>query len=334
MKKLWLILIVLLVAIAGAWLYLQQNPEMTLSLVRDMERSRAGLEQKEIIVDGEAWPYLEGGPADAETIVLLHGFGGEKDHWTRFAAELTDRYHVIAPDLPGFGESPRHSDWVYDMPAQMPRLDDFLVAKGLELQQFHMAGNSMGGNLAAYYAANYSHRILSLALLDTSGVSTVEPSFMDQARERGENPLLVESVEDFDRMLGILFVNPPPMPEALKAYFAEKSVANRDFNAMIYEQYGPNRRGWLEQYLPSIEDLPVLLLWGEEDQITHVSSIERITPLLNNESVVVMPGVGHVPMLERPEETAAHYLKFIERARYPTPEELLPVATDPSEPAG
>lgn len=339
MKKLGLFLILLILIAAGGYFYLSSNPDALLSLVRDMERHQAGLEPQEITVNDEIWPYLEGGPEDGpedvEILVLLHGFGAEKDHWTRMAAHLTDRYHVIAPDLPGFGEAARHDDWVYDMPSQMPRLNDFLVAKGLELKRFHIGGSSMGGNLAAYYAANYSHRIISLAVFNSSGVATVTPSELDEARERGENPLLVESVEDFDRMMNFMFVEPPTIPAVVKAYYAEKAVENRPFLNKIYTDYEPNRRGWLEQYLPSIENLPVLILWGEQDRVTHVSSIENMTPLLNNETVVIMPNVGHLPMLEKPEETATHYRDFLDAAGFQIPTTgTEPAAADPSEPVG
>ena len=63
----------------------------------------AGLVKKEIQVDSHRIVYLEGG--QGETVLLLHGFAGNKDNWTYFAEPLIRDYHVVIPDLAGFGES-------------------------------------------------------------------------------------------------------------------------------------------------------------------------------------------------------------------------------------
>ena len=115
-----------------------------------LERKRCGLRLKSTAVDGETWHYLEGGAADAPVLLLLHGFGGDKDHWTRFSRALVRDYRVIAPDLPGFGDSARHAGWDYSLNAQRDRLNEFIAA--LKLGPLHLGGNSMGGHLAVIYA--------------------------------------------------------------------------------------------------------------------------------------------------------------------------------------
>jgi pimeloyl-ACP methyl ester carboxylesterase len=57
---------------------------------------------------------------------------------------------------------------------------------------------------------------------------------------------------------------------------------------------------------------PVLILWGEYDRVLDVSSVEVMRPLVPQAEVVIMKDTGHVPMIERPAETAAHYLRFVE----------------------
>ncbi|MDF5864931.1 alpha/beta fold hydrolase [Pseudomonas aeruginosa] len=56
-------------------------------------------------VDNLEIAYLEGGSEKNPTLLLIHGFGADKDNWLRFARPLTERYHVVALDLPGFGDS-------------------------------------------------------------------------------------------------------------------------------------------------------------------------------------------------------------------------------------
>ncbi|MCY1312111.1 hypothetical protein D9M70_625030 [compost metagenome] len=69
----------------------------------------------------------------------------------------------------------------------------------------------------------------------------------------------------------------------------------------------------LEPELPKIQ-APTLLLWGDQDRVLHVSSIEVMQPLLKRPTVVIMKNCGHAPMIERPQETAEHYQAFLDSA--------------------
>ena len=121
--------------------------------------------------------------------VLLHGFGGDKDNWTRFSRTLVQDYRVIAPDLPGFGDSARHADWDYSLLAQRNRLERFVAA--LNPGPLHIGGNSMGGHLAALYTHAHPEQVRSLMLLNNGGISAPERSEMWLAISRGENPLIL-----------------------------------------------------------------------------------------------------------------------------------------------
>src|SRR3546814_6053443 len=70
-------------------------PGRLVAFGRWLLRRRAGLVQKSVMVDGRAWPYLEGGDPAKPTLVLVHGFAGDKDNWPMLAAHLR-AYHVIA----------------------------------------------------------------------------------------------------------------------------------------------------------------------------------------------------------------------------------------------
>ena len=95
-----------------------------------MERSRAGLVHKDVTLsDGTRIAYLEGG--SGEPLVLVHGFGADKDNFTRVARWLTPHYRVIAPDLVGFGESTHLPDADYHYAAQAERVRAFVQALGL-----------------------------------------------------------------------------------------------------------------------------------------------------------------------------------------------------------
>ena len=279
------------------------------TLAVNLERSASDLDHKTVVIGDETWHYLVGGPEDAEVLLLIHGFGGDKDNWTRFARSLTENYRVVAPDLPGFGESAWHPDWDYSLLPQRERLHGF--AQALDLKQFHVAGNSMGGHLAALYTHRYPQDVTSLSLVDNAGVSAPVETDYERALTNGKNPLIVETVDDFDVLLSFAAHKKPFVPWPAKGVFAQRAIDHAESNHAIFEAYQKDRKAGME---PLLEDInkPVQIIWGEFDRILDVSSIDVMRPLLPQAEVTIMKDTGHLPMLERPTETAAHYLSFLE----------------------
>ncbi|UVE19261.1 alpha/beta hydrolase [Pseudomonas sp. LS44] len=308
MKKL-LLGLVLILAAAAATLYL--SPAAFLATIRFVDLQRAGLSHEVKEVANLNIHYYEGGPTDGETILMLHGFGANKDNWPRFAKYFTKRYHVIAIDLPGFGDSSK-PDASYDVGTQTERLAAFTKALGIE--KVHIIGNSMGGHISALFAARHPQQVLSVALIDNAGVTAPTPGELALRLKRGEpNPLIVTKPEDFDQLLKFVFVEPPRLPERVKTYLAHMAIINSDHNNKIFQQL-------MERYIPLESELgkiqaPALLLWGDQDRVLNVSSIEVMKPLLKNPTVVIMKDCGHAPMIERPQETAEHYQAFLDSAQ-------------------
>lgn len=298
----------LLLALAAVAALMASFPEDAARIAFSIELNRSGLEARSVVVDGETWHYLEGGAPGAAVLLLLHGFGGDKDNWTRFSRALVRDYRVIAPDLPGFGDSARHADWDYSLMAQRGRLEGFVAA--LELGPLHIAGNSMGGHLAALYAHAHPEQVRSLMLLNNGGIDAPERSAMSLAVSRGENPLVLTSTEDFERLLSFVSYKPPFIPWPAKNVLADRAFGNAAFNRYIFEALRGERYVPLEPLLDDIRQ-PVLIIWGEYDRVLDVSSIDVMKPLLPQAKIVVMPETGHIPMIERPMETAAYCLDFL-----------------------
>ena len=99
------LLLGLAVAMAALLALVYAFPEKSLALALGAERNASGLTEQTITVGEDQWHVLSGGPADTTPLVLVHGFGGNADHWTRTARSLTPSMRVIAPDLIGFGSS-------------------------------------------------------------------------------------------------------------------------------------------------------------------------------------------------------------------------------------
>ena len=129
------------------------------------ERSAAGLEADVVTVGALEIAYLRNEePNDGDTVVLIHGFGANKDNWTRLARELTDEFNVYAIDLPGHGDSSKDLDLGYRFEDQVQHLSRIMAA--LDIKQTHMMGNSMGGAITALYAATFPDQIRSAVLFD------------------------------------------------------------------------------------------------------------------------------------------------------------------------
>lgn len=197
------LLVVVAVVVLLASFYLL-FPEKVFKLAVDAQRRSADLAKKEVQIDDHKIVYLEGGTG--ETVVLLHGFGCNKDFWTAFAKDLKG-YHLVIPDIPGFGESSQVPTDHYDVESQVGRIHRFVEA--LKLDKFHLAGNSLGGAYAATYEARHPEKVLTLALLDTAGVPFQKKSEFILQLEKGKNLLLAGNMEEFDQLMALVYVKVP-----------------------------------------------------------------------------------------------------------------------------
>lgn len=271
-----------------------------------LERRRAGLALKrQAISGGIEMPYLEGGRGDV--LLLVHGFGGDKDNFTRMAGALTRHYRVIIPDLPGFGEATRDPALPHAVPDQVRRLHEFITA--LALQPLHLGGNSMGGFIAAEYAATHPQQVRSLWLLDPAGTAAAHDSAMLQHyRATGDTPLLLRSTDAIGPLLQAIAVRPPLLPPSVKTVLARRAVADHALHARILQQL-VHDSPTLEDRLPAIA-APTLVVWGTEDRILSPDGAAALRARLPRCRVVLMAGTGHVPMMEAPKATADDYLRF------------------------
>ena len=282
-------------------------PETVFTLLVRADRSASGLSKHHIQADGLQFAYLEGGEGDV--LVLLHGFGANKDNWTRISRHLTPHFRVIAPDLIGFGESDLAPDNDYSMRAQVARVRQFVRALGIE--GFHLGGSSMGGYIAGVYASLYPDELRSLVLIAPGGVATAEPSEMIRRLAEGQSaPLLVADMAGYDQMLDFIFYNRPFIPGPVKRTLAKEAIARRSHYLAIWNQLlGSSDAQTLEDRLRGLA-VPTLVVWGAQDRVLHVSGAKILTAAMPNAQAAVLDSVGHLPMIENPEETARVYLNF------------------------
>ena len=272
------------------------------------EREKAGLVQKRITAGSKAISLLESRTAeDKPVIVLVHGFAANKENWVRFAAYLTDAYHVVAMDLPGHGDSEKDFRLNYSFRDQAGYVNEILTH--LNIDRFHMAGNSMGGAISAIYAATYPDQVKSLFLIDPAGVHQ-HASELVRRLEKGENTLIVREKEDFYELMDFAMEQKPFIPWPVAGVMAEKTAANAAIHQKIFEDFTNPADYDIESELKKIT-APTFILWGAKDRVIHVKNAEVFDALIPDSRLRVLENVGHAPMIEVPEQTADIYLDFI-----------------------
>lgn len=305
MPKKAILIVVIAIMILFMAIY-QLLPGVVHRPMLSLNRSLAGLEHKTISIDRHTIHYLEGGKGP--TIVLIHGIFSEKDHWVDFARHLTSDYHVVIPDLAGFGESTRLADYVYSYQNQTQLLREFI--QKLNLGAYHLAGNSMGGTIAALYSLRFSEEVLSLAFIGgPHGIKTPKLSEMDQQLAQNKRPLVPQSEAEFESMLELLFEKRPFIPGPILKVAREKSLAQQDENARIFDQQLKDRY-LLQEILPSLSHR-TFALWGSGEKIFDPSGAIVLKETLKDMVQVEMIEAGHMPQMEMPKEAAQKYKTFL-----------------------
>lgn len=308
--NLLLLLIILILAIP-VMLYVFA-PAVLFRQVQAGIRRKGRLVRKTVRVGDIDWPYLEGGPKDAEVVVLVHGFGADKDHWSMAAPHITDRYRLIAPDLPGFGENDLSLARSYRIKAQADRLVEFLDALGIE--KCHLGGNSMGGFIALQAALDHPDRLKSLTLVNNAGVVGSSDSELQQAVAAGENPLVMRELGDVDGLMAFVMHKPRAIPgQFKKVMFHEakrrEALLDKVFEDIILdalEAPATDRLGEVQTR--------TLIIWGKHDRVIDVSCVPVLEQGIKGAQAVVFDHVGHLPMMEDPEAFAKAHIGFLARA--------------------
>lgn len=299
-QTLW---ILLAAALIGSWFFASGQ---WAKLLLVLSRRVAGLRSRSIVVDGIRWHYLEGGKGPL--LVALHGFGGDADNWFRAALRLRRHFHLIAPDLPGFGESESTPSLAFDIPAQVQRLHAFLGA--LDAKPVALAGNSMGGWLACAYAQTHPGSLQALWLLAPLGVAGVPRSPMLEAIDQGyENPLSISTKKQYrQRVVQAMFGRVPWIPHPLMAFYAHRGIRASADAAARFRQVERSPVA-LETIVRGLR-LPIHLQWGSRDRAVDPAGAQVLAAARPDIDVQLFEGIGHLPMLEAPRESSAQWLAF------------------------
>jgi pimeloyl-ACP methyl ester carboxylesterase len=283
----------------------------------DRERSKSDLTLKTVDVEGNPVSYLER-EGNGEAIVLVHGFMADKNNWLRFVRYLPETYRVVAIDMPGHGDNIQDATRQYDPFSLSNGVAETLAAIGLN--RLHIAGNSLGGLVSEIYAANHPDKVITLGLFNAAGVTSPTPSEFRLLLEKGENPFIVKTRNDYDRLNEFAFYDQPYIPWPIHSVMARRYIRRNDFHQKMFSDLLSSTIFTDEETQMEMLHrlkMPVFVIWGDKDRLVHVSSTEVYKRELPRAEIVVLEDCGHLPMLEQPEESARHYAEFL--GKHPEP---------------
>ncbi|HKP01827.1 MAG TPA: alpha/beta hydrolase [Chthoniobacterales bacterium] len=270
---------------------------------------------RDATIDNVRLHYLTAGKAP-ETIILLHGFAETSRMWRPLIPLLAEKFTVIAPDLPGIGDSsiPDKSDMV-DAAKKIHAL-----VRSLKIEKARVVGHDIGLMVAYAYAAQFPTETEKLAVMDAflPGVPGWEPIYnapnIWHFRFNGEYPeKLVQGRERiyFEYFWNVLATDKArSIPEAEREVYTEAySKPGRMRAAWAYFASWPQLAKNFAQLSQTRLTMPVLSIGGEKSLGNELAAQMKL--VADNVTVVVLPNTGHWILEERPKETMDALINFL-----------------------
>ena len=247
-------------------------------------------------------------------LVFVHGLGANATHWELVARELVDSHRVAGLDLVGLGWS-RKPDVRYTIDLLRDHLLSFVEERGIRRATF--VGHSMGGAVVLAAALERPELVDGLVLIGAAGVAPL-PRWMRLAAPIALNraflfPFLGLGAEF---ILRNVFVDSPEENPHVR-WFYESALHDNPARTNLFDFARVSESlcaDILERdYSPRFASLtiPVLAIWGEADKLATVGPVLKRLRRLRRLRTVMMPRTGHMPMVERPEETLFHIERFL-----------------------
>jgi pimeloyl-ACP methyl ester carboxylesterase len=290
---------VLALVLAGLLGFAYAQPVAVFETWAALRLRLAGVHSRHVQAGPYRLHYLEAG--SGPPLLLVHGLASSATQdWGRLVGPLGRRFHVFAPDLPGFGESERPPAADYSIPMQVEAVRSFMAAVGLG--RARVAGLSMGGWIACRLAGSHPEMVERLVAVDPAGMRPDGPSIPAEV-------LLPRDEEGVRRLVAAVRHRAPVPPsfvarDILARRLREEWVVRR---ALLSMAAG---RDWLNGTLGRA-DMPVLIVWGKQDALIPVDYAEPLAAEFPRAEVKVLDGCGHVPIADCPEAFDREVLAFL-----------------------
>lgn len=252
-------------------------------------------------------------------IVLIHGTASSLHTWDDWTEDLKKDYRVIRMDLPAFGLTGPNTTREYSIASYTQFLDDFLATQ--KIDSFHLAGNSLGGNIAWNYTLEHPEKVKKLVLVDASGLplGKSKPWIFKMA----STPVLNQ---------GFLYYTPKFLIRKNIKEVYEDDAKITDELITRYHQLAlreGNRQAFIDRaQLDSTEDSiatierlrtlqhQTLVIWGAKDAWIPLAHGKAMDANIPNSQLEILENSGHVPMEENPKESLAILKAFLKKSPF------------------
>jgi pimeloyl-ACP methyl ester carboxylesterase len=226
---------------------------------------------------------------NGEPLVVFHG-AGTVDGFD-FAESWTDRFRVIVPYHPGFGESGDDPTFTEMQDYIMHYLDLFDI---LKVDTLNIVGLSMGGYMGAKFAGQQNRRVKKLVLIAPYGLNVPEHPTLDIIATPGEQlvPMLVSNFDTLKKNL----------PEKPGADFMAARYREATSFARLFWEHPTDPK--FPRHLHRVT-MPTLIVWGDEDRLIPVQQAQSWRKLIPNAEVMIVKGAGHIVQRDKPEVVEA-----------------------------
>ncbi|ABS62973.1 alpha/beta hydrolase fold [Parvibaculum lavamentivorans DS-1] len=279
-----------------------------------------GASQFVTLPGGGSMHVRDEGNREGPALLLVHGSNASLHTWEPWVASLGDTYRIVSMDLPGHGLTGRIPGDDYSREGMTQSVHELTEILGID--RFAIAGNSMGGGVAALYALEHPAQVSALILVDAAGVPVPRnddevplafriarmPVISNVMRYVLPRSLVEEGVRK-------VFVDQSKVTDEMVARYFDLSLheGNRDATRIRFASYAGRDEEAFAARLGGIE-MPTLVLWGDKDGLIPVSAAHEFKARIPQAELAIFENVGHVPMEEVPEESAAVVRDFLGRA--------------------
>lgn len=263
--------------------------------------------------------YRDEGRRQSPPIILLHGSNASLHTFEPWVMSLEEKFRVITIDLPGHGLTGEIPSGNYSSESMVSVVNQ--IVSLLNLEQFVIGGNSMGGSIALRYALDHPEKITGLVLIDSSGLIRKKFSNDDSqsvwAFKLLGNPwlrVIGEVVDPYylvSQGLRAAFYNQTVVREAMIMRYNDLALREGSRSATMKRFSGTADEKYQTEDLVSI-NVPTLLMWGKEDAVIPFAFASGYEELIPNVTTAYYDGVGHIPMEEIPETSVADLIAFLE----------------------
>lgn len=273
-------------------------------------------------VDGVDIFYREAGPSDAPVIVLLHGFPTSSHMFRNLIPLLADKYHVIAPDYPGFGGSaaPDHTGFDYSFGHYADLMDGLL--QQLEVPRYAMYVMDYGAPVGYRLALKHPERVSAFVVQNGNAYEEglkafwdpIKAYWADNSKERREalNVLVAPETTKFQYVDGVRDVSRIDPDNWAHDQALLDRPGNRDIQLDLFRDYGtnvplyPEFQAFFRQYKP-----PMLIVWGKND---FIFPADGATPYLRDlpDAELHLLDTGHFALEDKLDEMVPLMRRFLD----------------------